>query len=173
MLDLRAQLLKAGLVSKEQADKAEKEAATKKSNVKAASKKMMKVSVEERGSRSKESFEEMRRRKQLDALKQMDKNQKFDVIRRWVMLNRLDGENSSIGEPLERFFFEQMDQSVGWLMLPASLIERLKNGKAGVMAFMSHHGLAHAVVANDIIVDVREVFPEWIRFFENPKNSDA
>jgi hypothetical protein len=34
------------------------------------------------------------------------------------------------------------------------------------MAFMSHYGMAHAIVPKDIAEDVGELFPDWIRVFQ-------
>jgi hypothetical protein len=43
------------------------------------------------------------------------------------------------------------------------LICQIACGKAGVISYMSNHGLTHAVVPRDIAEDIGEVFPEWLK----------
>ncbi len=91
-------------------------------------------------------------------LKGLSKAEQYELIRIWVTRNRLDR-----GVGTERFFFEKQDKSVSWLSLEPSVIEQINAGDAGLVAFMSNSGLAHAVVPRDIAEDIIEVFPDWLR----------
>lgn len=91
-------------------------------------------------------------------LKGMPKAEQYELIRLWVTRNRLD---KGIGT--EKFFFEKADKSVSWLSLEQPVVEHINTGDAGLVAFMSNSGLAHAVVPRDIAEDIIEVFPDWLR----------
>ena len=91
-------------------------------------------------------------------LKGLPKAEQYELIRLWVTRNRLD---KGIGT--EKFFFEKADKSVSWLSLETSVITQVQSGDAGLIAFMSNSGLAHAVVPRDIAEDIVEIFPDWSR----------
>lgn len=140
MLDLKTQLLKAGLVTKEQVD-----------NLYALKKKTPKA----------DTFESDQRRKTLADLKALSKTEQYDVIRRWVMRNRLDKVGGLPSEQAQKYFFQKPDGLVTWLTLEPDILEKIISGQAGIMAYMSHNGLAHSVVPKDILEDVAQVFPDW------------
>ncbi|MES2503798.1 MAG: hypothetical protein V4534_02860 [Myxococcota bacterium] len=94
-------------------------------------------------------------------LKGMPKAEQYDVIRKWVDRNRLDR-----GIGTEKFFFEKADKSVSWLSLDADVIAKIQSGDAGLTAYMSNSGLAHTVLDRDIVEDIVEVFPEWLRILK-------
>lgn len=91
-------------------------------------------------------------------LKGLPKAEQYELIRLWVTRNRLD---KGIGT--EKFFFEKADKSVSWLSLEPAVVAQIQTGDAGLVAFMSNSGLAHAVVPRDIAEDMIEVFPDWLR----------
>lgn len=135
MFDLKAQLLKKGLVTKEQAERA-------------TNKPAQKLRQEERA--------------KLNQLKTKTKTDQYSTIRKWVDLNRLDKpEQVSLDD--EKFFFSTKDEQVSWLTLKKEVVEQIKSGQAGVIAYMSHYGLTHAVVKRDIAQDVGELFPDWLK----------
>jgi uncharacterized protein YaiL (DUF2058 family) len=137
MFDLKAQMLKKGLITKEQAE---------------SSKKTQKT----------DNFLLKERAKTLDSLKTKNKSEQYATIRKWVDLNRLDKPDLvSIDD--EKFFFSTNDEQISWLTLKKPVVEEIKSGKAGVISYMSHHGLTHAVVEREIAQDVGELFPAWLK----------
>ena len=86
------------------------------------------------------------------------KSEQYELIRLWVTRNRLDKNMGT-----EKFFFEKPDKSVSWLSLESDILAKVQAGDAGLLAFMSNSGLAHAVVPRDIAEDIIEVFPDWCR----------
>ena len=141
MLDLKAQLLKAGLVTQEQVD-----------NLHAPKKKAPKA----------DTFESDQRRKALGDLKALSKTEQYDVIRRWVTRNRLDKVGGLPSEQAQKYFFQKPSGLVTWLTLEPDILEKIASGQAGIMAYMSHNGIAHSVMPKDIVEDVGEVFPDWV-----------
>ena len=121
MLDLKSQLLAAGLVTQIEVERAENKRPPNK-------------------------------------LKGLPKAEQYDLIRLWVTRNRLDK-----GVGTEKYFFEKPDKTVSWLSLESEVLAKIQTGEAGLVAFMSNSGLAHAVVPRDIAEDIVEVFPDWCR----------
>lgn len=143
MFDLKAKLLAQGLITKEQIDKAESEKKRSKEKVPL-------------------SFEQRERKKALEQLKSLQKNEQYVTIRKWVNFNRLDKEGL-LNADTEKFFVSTNDAQVTWLSLPKSVIAQIASGQAGVISYMSNHGITHAVVPRDIAEDVSEIFPEWLK----------
>lgn len=155
MFDLKAKLLEKGLVTKEQADKATAE--QKREKQKGAGPVV-----------SESDFLEKERKKTLATLKAQTKAEQYVTIRKWVDINRLD-KAAHISLDCEKFFLHTKDNQVTWLTLKKEVIEEIKSGRAGVIAYMSNHGLTHAVVPRDIAEDVFAVFPDWLKVL-NDKN---
>jgi len=152
MLDLKSKLLAAGLVTQEQVDKA---------TVKPP--KSIAQNHKSNAAKNESNFEQYQRQKQLNELKNLPKSEQYDLIRKWVNHNRLDVVSGLPSENAQKFFFQKSDKNISWLTLEPNLYEQIKEGTAGIMAFMSHHGLTHCVMPRDIVEDVAEVFPEWLR----------
>ena len=140
MLNLRDQLVKAGVVSEAAAKNAEK-----------------KTSHPKKSRRPAAAGENEHVRK----LRGCSKGEQYQKIAKWVRLNRLD-KGVNLAEA-EKFYFKAEKDTASWLTIEKSTIEAIRAGKAVVMAFMSNQGLAHAVMPADIARDVGAVFPEWIR----------
>lgn len=143
MFNLKDKLLKQGLVTKEMLNnmaKAEEEAKSKKSALKD-------------------------RNHKLNQLKKQNKNDQYATIRQWVDLNRLD-KSSEASLDDEKFFFNDNDK-LSWLRLNKNIIDQIKNGDAGIIAYMSNHGLAHAVLPKDIVQDIAQIFPDWLKVLNN------
>ncbi len=153
MFDLKAKLLAKGLVTKEQVDKVSSEKERKSRDSK------MPVAKED-------DFLVRERKKVLAALKAQTKAEQYVTIRKWVDLNRVDKVAYGLNDS-EKFFFNAADNQVTWLTLHKSVIEDIKTGRVGVIAYMSNHGLTHAVVPRDIAEDVGEVFQDWLRVLNN------
>lgn len=151
MFDLKAKLLAQGLVTKEQVEKI-------------TSQKKMASGHDHDGFLVKD------RKKALSHLKTEGKSEQYIIIRRWVDLNRLDKE-AHVSLDCEKFFFNTSVDQISWLTLKQEVIDEIKRGNACVIAYMSNHGLTHAVVPRDIAEDVKEVFPDWVRVL-NDKPTD-
>src|SRR5580704_6199768 len=129
MFDLKAKLLAKGLVTQEQVDKA----ATQKSRPR--HKKNVPPPTDEQ-------FLSRERHKALASLKAQNKGEQYVTIRKWVDFNRVDKVPYGLDDS-EKFFFNTEDNQVTWLTLHKSVVEEIRTGRAGVIAYMSNHGLTH------------------------------
>jgi hypothetical protein len=159
MLDLKSKLLAAGLVTKDQVEKVEQEKQHRKAS---RGQKPASGHAKPVGQTDAE-FEQKQRQKQVDLLKSLPKNDQYIMIRRWVERNRMDKETSVLSENVERFFFQKEDGSVSWLTLEKDIHQKVVDGEAGIIGYMSNHGFTHVVVPRDIAEDVAEAFPAWLR----------
>ena len=66
-------------------------------------------------------------------------------------------------EAASRFHFARDDGTIGHVTLEPDVQQRLAAGEAGIIAFMGHNGLEHAVVPADLARDIAYVKPEWLR----------
>jgi uncharacterized protein YaiL (DUF2058 family) len=146
VLNLKDQLLKAGLVTAEQVKKVEDEEREKK----------------EKKRRPAEDENE-RWRKRLEQLKSAGKAEQYTVIRGWVERHRLDNKTAVPSEQATRFHFPKGDGSIGHITLEPDVQAKLAAGEAGIIAFMGYNGLEHAVVPADLARAVHAVKPEWLR----------
>lgn len=151
MQDLRSKLLAAGLITQQQLETSAKQKSKPKSPHKP------------KAPKAAPDFEAQNRQRHVDELKRLNKGEQYELIRKWVIRNRLDNATALAGEELEKFFYTKADGSLDWLSVPKGVLEALQTGQAGIMAFMSNHGLAHCVAPRDICEDVREVFSDWVR----------
>lgn len=117
--------------------------------------------LEKRARREQEWTEAMRWRERLDALKASGKSEQYAAVRGWVMKERLD--NSQITEAAQRFFFTTYAGTLSHLTVEPDVHGQLVDGTAGIVAFIGYNGQEHAVVPQDIAVDVRAIKPEWLR----------
>ena len=97
------------------------------------------------------------------ALKRGGKGEAYDAIRRAVERGRLDPLRAIPGEHASAFHFTTATGQLSRLMLEPEAHAGLADGSAGIIAFMSHHGLAHCVVPRPLAEAVHEVFPLWLR----------
>jgi len=101
------------------------------------------------------------------ALKRAGKGEAYDAIRRAVDRSRLDAALAIPGEHAETFHFTTATGQLSRLMLEPDVRTKLAEGDAGIIAFMSHHGLAHSVVPRPLATAVAEVFPLWLRVLKD------
>ncbi len=148
MLDLKAKLASAGLVSQDDIARAE---AQKKNRKKGKRKKKS-------GAPGKAGVRPLN----VAALKDVKKGELYDAVRRWVDKTRLDPRGVP-SESCAPFHFPQIDGRVGRLMMEPALSKRIQAGEAAVIAFMSNSGLAHAVVPAAGARDLASLKPEWLR----------
>lgn len=160
MLDLKAQLLKAGLVTEEQVQKVETEAADAR-----AKKAARRQGKKGKGGRAPASDDE-RWQKRVAELKDAPKSEQYDAIRGWVQRTRLDQVKGLPSDDADRFHFTKHDGHISWLTLEPDVKQAVSEGKAGIIAFMSHNGIAHCVVPREVALDVGQVRPEWVRHLD-------
>ncbi len=167
MLDLKYKLLAAGLVTQAQVDKISEQKLNKKTK---------RPPLPAKKKAPVDDFEMRQRQKQLEELKSLARNEQYDLIRRWVIRNRIDLVSGLPSDNAQKYFFQKVGRNISWLTLEPEVYAQVVEGKAGIMAFMSNHGLAHCVLPYDIIEDVASVFPEWLRVLKghtlNPVEPD-
>jgi hypothetical protein len=96
------------------------------------------------------------------ALRSASKGESYDAIRRAVDRQRLDVSALPPADA-EPFHFTTARGQLSRLVLPPAIHRQLQSGEAGISAFMSHHGLAHAVVPRPLAEAIAELFPLWLR----------
>lgn len=173
MLDLKAKLLAAGLVTADQVKKVEDEQADKKR--KADERKAARGDKRDRTDRKGRDLDEkiaerdhkeeeaQRWRKRLDELKAAGKAEIYEAVRGWVDRHRMDSKTAIPSEGASRFHFARDDGTIGHITLEPDVQQRLAAGEAGIISFMGHNGLEHAVVPADLARDIGHVKPEWLR----------
>lgn len=145
MLDLKAKLASAGLVSQEDVARVERD----------------KKRSQRRGPKSKEGsrFAGLA----VQELRGKPKSTIYDGVRRWVDSARLDAANHVPTDTSVVYHFPQATGRIGKLRLEPQVIKQLEQGQAGLIAYMSNQGLAHAVVPADGARGVAELYPLWLR----------
>lgn len=193
MLDLKAKLLQAGLVTEDQVQKAKDEQSAERERKKKAQQKRAqqrqgkgkgKRPHKKRPAKEGESPGDKKRnnkkparqkkgptsevlwQKRIKELKAAPKSEQYDAIRNWVKRNRLDKEGGLPSDDAERFHFTRIEGSITWLTISPEQKEQIKKGEAGIIAFMSHHGESHALVPKALAQDVGTIRPEWVRVLE-------
>ena len=140
MLDLKAKLASAGLVSEEDIARVEK--------------------GRKKGKRKGQ-------KSPLAALRDKPKAEVYDGVRRWVEKVRLDTTGGTPSADARVFHFPESSGRIGRLVLEPDVGEKLDKGQAGIIAFMSNHGLAHAVVPADGARAVADLMPSWLRVLKD------
>jgi uncharacterized protein YaiL (DUF2058 family) len=193
MFDLKEQMLKAGLVTENQVQKVEEQQKQSKHKHKGPRKnersgppnkssgqKRKKAPPAKgrkpraRAPQKEQSFEDIERRqwqKRLFRLKKSPKKEIYEVTRNWVERNRLDPVKGLPGESASRFYFTRADGSIASLMLEPEITQALSKGEAGIVTFMSHHGVNHAVVTKDLALDMGFIVPLWLRFLDGDERA--
>lgn len=97
------------------------------------------------------------------ALRGKPKGEIYDTVRRFVERVRLDIVGVPPTEAAEPFHFPAPTGRVGRLMLEPDVAAGVRDGTAALVSYMSNHGLAHAVVPADAGRDIAEVMPLWLR----------
>ncbi|MDC0671143.1 hypothetical protein [Nannocystis radixulma] len=153
MLDLKAKLAAAGLVTQEQVAAAERKKAGKPAGAPAGR------------PAAKPAPAPVKPKSGLDvaALKKAGKSEIYDTTRRVVDRTRLDPVGGLPSERAEAFHFPTAQGSLGRLTLEPELHAQITDGRAAIVAYMSHHGLAHCVVPRAVADDLAEVMPLWLR----------
>ncbi len=184
MLDLKAQLAAAGLVTQEQV-KAIDEEKERERAAKLAKAEARRAASQNRGqnqrnhsphkahsnkkpgqNRSKNTRNNRgakQERKGPD-LKAMGRGEAYDRIRKIVAHSRLDDKERTIPLPDDQTFnFVTAGGTIGRLYLTEETVTSLKQGKTAISSFMSNHGLSHCVLPKAVALELAEVFPLWLR----------
>jgi uncharacterized protein YaiL (DUF2058 family) len=156
MLDLKAKLASAGLVSKEDVERVERQKARSRSKPRARGK----GKPAQSGGRSDEP------RLPVQKLAGKPKGEVYATVRAWVEKVRLDPPSGMPSEEARPFHFARSDGKIGRLVLEPKVVAALQSGTAGLITYMSNHGLGHAVVPASAARSVAELFPEWLRVLE-------
>lgn len=188
MLDLKAKLLAAGVVTADQVKKVEDDEAQRKQRAHFGGGQQRRDQApraaprpgphghagdrkgadkrdddpdEKRARREHEWNEAQRWRQRLEQLKSAGKSEQYEAVRGWVLKDRLD--DKKITEAAVRFHFVKDEGAVSHLTVEPDVQQRLTDGTAGVVAFMGYNGIEHAVVPKDVADDVYAVKPDWLR----------
>ncbi|MCX4245091.1 hypothetical protein [Paraliomyxa miuraensis] len=155
MLDLKSKLAAAGLVTQEDVDRIDKGKAAKKKprrdhggGGKGGS------AGAGRGGAPRLAFAKLR---------SQSKGEQYDAVRRFMERARLDDPGRPPTEQAQTFHFATAKGQVGRLVLEPEILGWVQDGTAGVVAYMSNHGLAHAVVPAAAARELAELFPLWLR----------
>lgn len=148
MLDLKAKLAAAGLVTQEQIQAAERKKDPKK-----------------KGGPPPGGRPAAPARSGLDlpALKKAGKGEIYEATRRVVDRSRLDPAAAIPSERAESFHFTTQTGQLGRLTLEPEIHTEIVEGRAAIVAFMGHHGLTHAVVPRVVAEDIAALMPVWLR----------
>ncbi len=150
MLDLKAKLASAGLVSEDDIKRVEKETARKSSKRRGGSHKGG-------GGKSKHGGLD------IEGLKQAKKSELYLTTRKWVEKVRLDDPSTPPSEDAKVYHFPETTGRIGRLVLEPPQHEQLVKGAAGVVQYMSNHGRAHAVVPAQSARALAQIMPLWLR----------
>lgn len=161
MLDLKAKLAAAGLVTPAEVAAAERKPGPRGANTKPGPNKP----APNKPGPNKPAAP--RSGLDIPALQKAGKGAAYDAIRRVIERARLDPMHAIPGEQAEAFHFATASGQLSRLMLEPAARAQLGDGSAGLVAFMSHHGLAHAVVPRALAEDIARLFPLWLRVLKD------
>lgn len=163
MLDLKAKLAAAGLVTKEDIERAEKPGKGKGKGGGAGKGKGG-------GGRDRGPQGDARGgprggppRLAVASLRKGTKGEQYDAVRRFIEKVRLDEPARPPSEHARTFHFPTAKGQIGRLVLEPDTLAGLQDGSMGLVAYMSNHGLAHTVVPAAAARDLAELFPLWLR----------
>lgn len=149
MLDLKAKLAAAGLVTQEQIAANERKDRNKKPPAQPKTPPAPKSGLD------------------VASLKKAGKSELYDLTRRVVDRTRLDTAGALPSERAEAFHFTNQSGGLARLTLEPDITAQLVDGRAGIVAYMSHHGLAHCVVPRVVAEDLAAVVPHWLRVLKD------
>lgn len=156
MLDLKAKLAAAGLVTKEDIERAEKPGAGGKGK-RRGGRERAPGKGDGAGPRGGAP------RLPVASLRKDGKGEQYEAIRRFIERVRLYDPAQPPTEHAQTFHFSTAKGQIGRLVLEPDVLAGLQDGSSGLVAYMSNHGLAHTVVPAAAARDIAELFPLWLR----------
>lgn len=178
MLDLKSKLAAAGLVTQKDIERVDKDKG-------GAKKKARRGTNQPRGKGGGASGAAARGgvpRLAVATLRTQPKGEQYDAVRRFIERVRLDDPARPPTEQAQTFHFTTAKGQIGRLVLEPEVLGWVQEGSAGVVAYMSNHGVAHAVAPAAAARELAELFPLWLRVLkghpgagqtEAPASSDA
>ncbi|MEX1366179.1 MAG: hypothetical protein AB1Z98_23845 [Nannocystaceae bacterium] len=166
MLDLKSKLAAAGLVTKEDVERADK------AKAQAKAKRGGKGRSDKRGGRGRAAKPDPSKLP-VATLREQGKGEQYDAIRRFVEKVRLDDPARPPSEAAKTFHFPTAKGQIGRLVLEPEVHGWVTGGGAGIVAYMSNHGLAHATVPAQSAREVAELFPLWLRVLKGHEGAGA
>lgn len=173
MLDLKAKLLAAGLVTAEQVAKADEERKEQAARAerRAQNKEGERQRRPERPNDRKRDrpppkpalSDDERWAERVKKLAEAPKSEQYEVLRGWVERTRMDDPKALPSDDAQRFHFQKGDGSIGWVTVEPALHVELTEGRAAVVVYMGFNGALHAVVPRPVALDMHRVRPEWLR----------
>lgn len=160
MLDLKSKLAAAGLVTKEDVARAEK--------AKQGGKRKKK-----RGGRGPGKGGDGPPRLRIKQLRDKPKGEQYDAVRRFIERVRLEDPGRLPTEAAKPFHFSTAKGQIGRMVLEPEVYGWVTDGGAGIVAYMSNHGLAHAAVPSAAARDLAELFPLWLRVLKGHPGAGA
>lgn len=151
MLDLKSKLAAAGLVTAEDIARSER--------ARGGGNKKKKQGGRERSSGKADGAPRLA----VATLRQQNKGQQYDAVRRFVERVRLDDPARPPTEEAQTFHFPTSKGQIGRLVLEPEVLGWVQQGSAGVVAYMSNHGVAHAIVPAAAARELAELIPLWLR----------
>ena len=149
MLDLKAKLAAAGVVTEDQVRKHEAEQAKRRQS---------------KNTRGRPGAPPKRGPVNVEELGKINKGEAYVRIRRLVQQHRLDAAESVVPSA-EAITFGFVDSAgrLRQLLLEPDVHAKLVRGHAAISAYMSNNGLAHCVLAPAVALDLAKLFPMWLR----------
>jgi hypothetical protein len=154
VLDLKAKLAAAGLVSKEDIARAEAKRGG---------------GGRDRGAKPEPAAPGLQPRPAV--LKTKNKGEIYEAVRRFVDRVRLDPLGGAPTEDAQQFHFPTFKGTIGRLTLEPAIATAVQDGSAAIVAYMSNNGLAHAVVPAAAGREIAEVMPLWLRVLQGEPNA--
>lgn len=151
MLDLKAKLASAGLVSEDDIKRVERE--------------KTRGSSKRRGSGARKAGGGSAKRAGLDvaSLQKASKSELYLATRKWVEKVRIDNPSVPPSVDAKVYHFPEDTGRIGRLVLEPPAHELVSKGEAAVVTYMSNHGRAHAVVPAQGARALAQVKPLWLR----------
>jgi hypothetical protein len=99
-------------------------------------------------------------------LRTKNKGEIYDAVRRFVDRVRLDVVGIAPSDEAQQFHFPTFAGKIGRLTLEPAISTSVQDGSAAIVAYMSNNGLAHAVVPATAGREIGEVMPLWLRVLQ-------
>lgn len=166
MLDLKSKLAAAGLVTKEDIERVEKPGAGGKGKRRGGRDRAPgKGDGAGRGGAAARGGGAPRL--PVASLQRQSKGEQYDAVRRFIERVRLYDPARLPTEQAQTFHFSTAKGQIGRLVLEPEVASAVQDGSAGLVAYMSNHGIAHTVVPAAAARDLAELFPLWLRVLKD------